>query len=592
MKKNIKRLCYLTFLLVSFTHSTSQGNTSTPTALTNAQKQSCGCDHTISTYNWSVDGNDIDNNKLAVQPGETICLDASVSYANMTWKNINGAQGNPITIKNCGGQAYINSHNSRTPNIGYGWRFKNSQFFKISGDGDPQHPYGVKVSTPGGFYITMESFTTNFEISNVEVAGIIPVTPTSSSGFAGIGIKTKPRCDGSSDRGTWTMRDVKIHDNYIHGVGGEGLYIGYGFYDGRVESYCDTVGHDELRRSHAIHGLRVFNNRVDAVGYDGIQVKNADTDARIYNNVITNYGLKQNGNHDEGLLVGDGSEALIYNNWIENGAGVKKGNGMQLNAFGNTKVFNNVVINVGPDATQNLSNKKHSIYINNNSPYISNRTGVFEVYNNTFVGAQNNGIAAYTPQDLVIKNNIFTGYVAPSAINFTNSLTNVGNIFEPSLSNVGFINPSNNDFHLQSTSVAVGAGVNTPANSDHDGLLRVDNVFDAGAYEFGGVPAAGTPPQLTIVTPSANIQLSSHSAHVELRSVFIEVDLVDPDNIVQKVEYFLNGQKIGTDTLPRTLEHHIGGQRLIIGNNEFYALSTDSMGQTTESQHITITVTQ
>ncbi|CAA6801196.1 MAG: Unknown protein, partial [uncultured Sulfurovum sp.] len=57
----------------------------------------------------------------------------------------------------------------------------------------------------------------------------------------------------------------------------------------------------------------------------------------------------ENGQHDEGLLVGDGTEALIYNNWIENGSSIKKGHGVQLNGFGNTHMFNNVVVNLGID---------------------------------------------------------------------------------------------------------------------------------------------------------------------------------------------------------------------------------------------------
>ena len=572
MPKYIRLLCCLAFLLASSAHAASPGTGSTSN--TNSQQQSCGCDHTISTYNWLVDGA-----TLGAQPGDTICLDSSVAYANMTWKNINGTQADPIFIKNCGGQVYINAHNSGTPNIGYGWRFKNSSFFKISGDGDSNHKYGIKVSTPGGFYITMEHFTTNFEISNVEVAGVSPVTPTSTqNGFAGIGIKTKPYCDGSSDRDTWTMHDVSVHDNYIHDVGGEGLYIGYGFYDGRVEGNCGT-----FRIPHAIRGLRVFNNKVEDVGYDGIQVKNADTNAEIHNNFITNYGLRENGNHDEGLLVGDGTEALIYNNWIDNGPGVKKGNGIQLNAFGNTKVFNNVVIDLGPDATQNLYNKRNSIYINNNSSSFSNaKTGTFEIYNNTFIGAQNYGIEAYTPQAIELKNNIFTGYAQQSSFGFTASQINIANIFNMNLSTFNFVDALNNDFRLQPSSPALGTGVNTQLSFDHDNLLRVDNIFDVGAYEYGGV-LANSVPALSIITPSSNLQTTR-------RAVFVEVELTDPTNAIEKVQYILNGRLIGTDVLPRKTEHWIGGQRFNMGNNDFHAIAIDLNGQTTQSQSITITV--
>ena len=598
--KKIKWLCYLTFLCTLPVHAAQATPTNTTTNVNNTSTQlSCSCTHTINQYSGVIDGD-----TLGFQPGDTICLDASVTYSYMKWENINGTQADPITIKNCGGQVHINAYvppSNSTHLSRYGWKFHNSSFFKITGDGDPQHQYGIKVSTPGGYHMKMEKFTTNFSISNVEIAGNVPVTGNSLSGFAGIGVKTDPTCDGLSDRGVWEMRDVRIHDNYIHDVGTEGLYIGYGRYDGFFNNDCPlSSGGHRFSIPHAIKGLRVFNNKIDNVGWDGIQVKNADHDAEIYNNVITNYGLRENGNHDEGLFIGDGSEALIYNNWVDNGPGVKKGHGIQINGFGNTKIFNNVVINLGvdefrptpPPGTSPAYNKKSSIYINNNSSsYSVLKGGTFEVYNNTFVGAQDYGIEAFTPQPIDIKNNIFTGYALnkESSIDHTPSLLtwqNASNIFDRSGATLNFIDAVNKDFHLQPSSSAVGAGVNRGLAFDHDGTSRlVDQSHDIGAYEYDS-----SGPQISIVTPSTNIQLTSNDVFVDEKSVFIEVDLIDPNSLVQRVEYFLNGRFIGLDRLPRTLEHHIGGQRFNVGVNNFYAVAVDLNGQRIQSQSITITI--
>lgn len=553
-------------------------------ALSISEEQACGCDHVISSYNWSVDGN-VSN----FQAGDIVCLDASVDYGSMKWENINGTKSDPIIIKNCAGQVYINSHTPTSASHSYGWRFYHSKFFKILGNGDAQHKYGIKVSSPKGFHMTMERFTTNFEIANVEVAGISTVLDKNTSGFAGIGVKTQPRCDGTSDRDVWTMHDVSIHDNYIHHVGGEGVYIGYGRYDGYINRNSRSSCVGRIMYPHAIRGLRVYNNIVKDVGYDGIQVKNADSNVAIYNNFISDYGLFENGNHDEGLFIGDGTEALIYNNWIDNGLSIKKGHGIQLNGFGNTKVFNNVVINLGFDVNRTLQpayNKKSSLYLNNNSPsYSSDKNGTFEIYNNTFIGAQDYGLEAYTGQKVVLHNNIFTGYQKRRSVSPNATFIDSANIFEQNASVLDFVDLANQNFHLQASSMAVGTGINKQLAFDHNHSLRIDNVFDIGAYEYGGVAASGIP-TLTIVTPSLN-------APIKRRAVFVEVALNNANNLInpiEKVQYILNDRLIGTDPLPRVTEHWIGGQRFNVGDNDFYAIATHRNGEVTRSPSINIRV--
>ncbi|MBL4821909.1 MAG: hypothetical protein JKX90_00085 [Colwellia sp.] len=545
-------------------------------------QQNCGCDYHVPDT-WLVDGNTFGAGGGVIKPGETICLDSSVDYKRMTWRNIVGTVADPIIIKNCGGQAYINSHRSITPNsvgnpnnVNHGWVFENSSFFKIKGDGDPQSQFGIKVSSPGGYYIKMSKFTTNFEISNVEVAGLYPGGTDPLSGFAGIGIKTAPLCDSSADRGTWEMRDIKVHHNYIHDVGAEGLYIGYGFYSGRLHggNTCSL----KMDYPHAINGLRVFNNRIENVGWDGIQVKNADSDVEIYNNSIVNYGTKNNGNHNEGLLVGDGSEALIYNNWIENGSG----NGIQINAFGNTKIFNNTVVNSGHD----------SLYLNNTSSNFSrkydqagNVIGEFDIYNNTFIGAGHNGITMFTEQNKNLVNNIVGDY-GNRGLHFNATLihpVSFSNIFSLHLSALRFVALQHDDYHLRHNSPATGAGSYIPLNIDFDNSLRVDGIYDIGAFEYDVTVGGTNQTSISIITPSSNIQVSAND------SVFIEVVSNDTSNRVQKVQYILNGTLIGTDHFPKKTEHWIGAQRLNQGQNYFYAIAVNYGGSiAAQSQTIEI----
>src|SRR6185437_15137480 len=49
--------------------------------------------------------------------------------------------------------------------------------------------------------------------------------------------------------------------------------------------------------------------------------------------------------------------------------------------------------------------------------------------------------------------------------------------------NPSFVSTSTPNFHLQSNSPAIGAGMNTGLVADIDGVLR-GSVFDIGAYQF------------------------------------------------------------------------------------------------------------
>ncbi|MFT2110853.1 right-handed parallel beta-helix repeat-containing protein [Marinomonas sp. 2405UD68-3] len=210
------------------------------------------------------------------------------------------------------------------------------------------------------------------------------------------------------------MTGVSIHDNYIHDVGGEGMYVGHGFYQGRVEKGCDSITYP-----HSVIDLSVYNNRIENTGFDGIQIKNADNGAKIFNNYIRNYGTRDHGAHNEGLFVGDGSEAQIFRNWIELGTG----HGMQINAFGNTSIYQNIVLQSNDDG----------LYLNNSSAKFANKDGIFRIYENTFIHTGDDGIVAFSSQEVVLTDNKF-GSVADKLIDGKTVLSN-GNVIvdEPTI---------------------------------------------------------------------------------------------------------------------------------------------------------------
>lgn len=285
------------------------------------------CDHTVSQY--ATDGR-AEN----IRPGDIVCIPAG-EHGRLLFQHIEGTASNPVIIRNSGGVARIYS------DTGFGIKFEDSKHFVFSGDGTDD-PFGIRISAERGFYLTMENFTTDFEITRIEIAGPNKNGLGANGGFAGIGVKTSPYedCQLFTDptRRAWIMRNISIHHNYIHDTGGEGLYIGHGFYKGRKEADCPRVTY-----SHSIKGVRIYNNFIENVGLDGIQIKNADEDVKVYSNIVHNYGMAGTGPHNEGLFIGEGTVGEFYDNTIDTGSG----NGAQIQALGNVRLYDNVFIGAG-----------------------------------------------------------------------------------------------------------------------------------------------------------------------------------------------------------------------------------------------------
>lgn len=421
-------------------------------SITETLAQDCGCTHTIEPSNVT------DGEENGFLPGDTICVKGG-DYGPLFWKNINGTADKPIIIKNCDGQVTMSGTT-------YGWKWHTSKHFKILGNGDENHEYGFKVSTTSSFFMPMEYFTTNFEIAYVEVVGEEEEGGDIYEGFAGIGLKTSPYqdCDLFQVQGAWTMEDVSVHHNYIHQVGGEGIYAGHGFHQGREEASCpDGV----FTYPHAIHNLHVYNNRIEDVGFDGIQIKNGNQNTLVHDNTIYNYGLRDEGAHNEGLFIGESTEGSFYNNWIEKGTG----HGIQVNAYGNSKFHNNLIID----------SEDNGVYLNNKSASFENKDGTFEFFHNTFVNMGGEAFENYTPQDILLKNNIFVNYTGSQ----DEKLDSEGDIYTNDINSIGFVDPEASNYNVMETSIAVDAGVQINGlDFDINNNPRSDGKPDVGAYEF------------------------------------------------------------------------------------------------------------
>lgn len=419
------------------------------------------CDYIVNTH--ETNGAD-----LNFKAGSIVCLKTGETYSNLLFSDIVGEPNNPIIIRNCDGVAVISSTQS------FGVKFTGSKHFKLLGDGGNSE-FGIKISTTQGFYLSMEQLTTNFEIAQVEISGNMSNGIGAGAGFAGIGVKTSPyqACDLFADptRTAWVMENIIIRNNYIHDVGGEGMYIGHGFYTGRQENGCSVVTY-----SHSITGLRVFDNLIERTGYDGVQIKNADKDCEVYNNIIIDYGQLGESAHNEGLFLGEGVTGKFYNNVIMNGTG----NGIQFQGMGNVDIYGNLVSGAGESGFFGA----HGAYV------YRIPGGYFNIINNTFVNSGKFGFVFYN-EDGGIKrnvNNIIAG--AGEALNPNGAdMVVEGNLLAESPAEIGFVDLKNNDYQLKSASPAVDKGVDVSTfidiSQDMLGTSRPQgNAIDVGAIEF------------------------------------------------------------------------------------------------------------
>jgi hypothetical protein len=431
-----------------------------------AERRSClpidcaKCKYIVGDDVFSVDGT-----ALNFKPGDFICFEGGQRNRQTTLRfvNIHGSPGNPIVILNCGGRSTVRVPDGAPFNV----KFERSSYFRVTGTGSWEE-YGIELSgsTLG---LTLDKLSTNFEIDHVEV---------SKAAFAGIMAKTDPTCDSASFRGNFVMRDISIHDNFIHNVGGEGFYIGNSFYTDGIQ--LDTCG---FLPPHTIEGVKVFNNLTQQTGREGIQLGCAVVGAEVYNNRVENYGLDDLPGQDNGIQIGDGTGGLCYNNSIMNG----KGSGIIVLGIGGNVVFNNLIVR--PDG--------YGIFCNDR-----NAVGNFKIVNNTIVQPKDDGIRFYTSGllDNAVVNNLIVApgsYGNPDYKNLTdaflfvrdtaNLLYQSNNLFLVGIELARFKNPAKMDFDLNYQSPAKNTGLDASIYGvTFDFLMHVrpiQEIYDIGAFE-------------------------------------------------------------------------------------------------------------
>ncbi len=405
----------------------------------------------------------IDGAALGLKPGDVICLSAAIAYKNLLFKNIIGTAENPITIRNCGGQA-----NLTATDLSFGLKMQFSKYFRITG-GNTLGVYGIRI-TNGHIGMALGDLSTNFEVDHVEIQ---------NTGFAGIMAKTDPTCDPATWRENFTMKNITLNYNYVHDTGGEGFYIGNSFYQSGVNTECG------IRYPHEIHYLRVFNNTVKNSGWDGLQVGCATLGAKIYGNTIENYGVLDTYNQRNGLQLGEGTGGVCYGNYINHGTG----NGMNVLGLANNIISNNIIVDAGD----------MGVFCDNR--YTTGNGFVF--INNTIISPFNDGIRIYAdevPMNVIVNNIIinpgnYSRYVYPrkpeDSFIYKYKSVNVdlrNNFFRTSIDDAKFADAESNNYRPAAFSPLIDKGADISSHQILTDFYKKTRLrgpaYDIGAAEF------------------------------------------------------------------------------------------------------------
>lgn len=305
---------------------------------------------------------------INVLPGDTIYL-INGNKPFLLLENIHGSPDSTIVIINYNGKVEISTNHY------FGISTKNCSFFKITGTGDSTIKYGIDISrVANGSGIGISNLSNNFELDHIKI---------SNTFLAGIYAKTDPDSTLHSARDSFLMKNVKIHDLYLENINDEGMYIGSTKYFGQM---VHMNGRDTLVLPHLIENIEISNNFLKNTGWDGIQLSSAYKNAAIHDNVIINDSYRDYYNQMSGIILGGGTKADCYNNFILNGHGT----GIVVASLGGQQIFNNIIINSGTEYFPNdLTKMQHGIYVGDIS--VENDSS-FYLFNNLIVNPKSDGI--------------------------------------------------------------------------------------------------------------------------------------------------------------------------------------------------------
>jgi hypothetical protein len=179
----------------------------------------------------------------------------------------------PLVITNLGGQVKVGGDAANfvfVINGGKNWVLT-GRYDPVSKTGDaafPGHAGGAYAHSQGTYGILSDDAFSKTGLSGLAIGGKasdfeIEMIEVARAEFAGIVAKT-------DDDGSATMRNVKLHDVYVHDTGSEGIYF----------------GSTQAQPQHSFENLHVHDNRLLRTGTEALQTGQLGPGSEIDHNVL------------------------------------------------------------------------------------------------------------------------------------------------------------------------------------------------------------------------------------------------------------------------------------------------------------------
>lgn len=406
------------------------------------------------------------------------------TYNSITLVNVNGTPSVPVLVINSGGQVISNGSTAADA----GLDLSTCRYLHVAGTGTIGVTYGFKITGGPTSAFDAHYGTSDVEIDHLEIAGSL---------YGGLIFRSYPStgCQWSISGG-WAIYNMIIHDNYIHDVPGEGMYLGHSHY-GNVSAngYDPTnnpLGGCSNSNESPIIGAQIYHNLVQHVGYDGIQLSGCISGCSITQNIVQYFAEGQQDGQDGGITWNPGSVGTIDRNWIEyTGSGPAMG--IMFQGQGDTYVTNNVIIGslTGTGYNRGIALLRNTIANVSGSTHQN-----IYIYNNDIL---NFPIAYSWFGDNGFSNKCFWSnnlVVGPTFYEVQNgSISNLqrSTYYETTSSAAAkFTNFAGHDFTLTVGSPAIDAGTTYAAvTTDYTGTA-LTGVREIGAFQFGTGPALPT----------------------------------------------------------------------------------------------------
>lgn len=390
-----------------------------------------------------------------VSPGDVVCLTGG-TRGPLHIRGVSGTAADPIVFTNHGDVTVVRGDHSDYAGID----ITDSAHLVITGTGVASR-CGASVDrgdqrcgivvTGTGRGIAATERTDHVKVDHVEIVG------TSHSG-----IFMKTGADEGTTRDEWTQHGTQVVDNYLHGVGREGLYIGSSFYSEGIDP--------------VLSGVEASRNLIIESGWDGLQVGSAVEDCEIRGNRVIRAGTEDRDDQRSGIINNRGSVCDILDNVVVGSAA----QGIFVQGNGGNLVGNNLILQPG----WRTSSEGDGITVTRGS-----NTGVgVEIVHNTIVGAPRAGVRFRNDlgEGNLVANNLVVATRTTVDVEDPDVLVS-HNVVAPTLDTGGFVDPWNSDYRLAAGSPAIDAGMDLPdpLTSDLTGWPRPEGEgYDAGSFEY------------------------------------------------------------------------------------------------------------